>query len=41
MERNDYITAIAHLLEGADLEALRLIWIAARNLARKGVKPNA
>ncbi len=33
--------AIVRLLDKADPEALHLIWIAARNLTRKGVKPNA
>lgn len=32
--------AIVRLLDKADPEALHLIWIAARNLTRKGVKPN-
>ena len=33
--------AIVRLLDKADPEALHLILIAARNLTRKGVKPNA
>lgn len=35
VERQCYIDAIVRLLEKADLEALELIWIAARNLTRK------
>lgn len=35
MTKQDYINAISHKLEGADIEALRLIWIATRNLTRK------
>lgn len=40
MTRQDYINAITHLLEDADPEALRLIWIAARRLTRKKVHSN-
>lgn len=35
MTKQDYINAISHMLEGADIEALRLIWIATRNLTPK------
>lgn len=37
VERQCYIDAIVRLLKKADLEALELIWIAARNLTRKEV----
>lgn len=42
MTKQDYVNAISHMLEGADIEALRLIWIATRNLpgSRKKVQPN-
>ena len=34
MTKQDDINAISHRLEGADIEALRLIWIATRNPTR-------
>lgn len=34
LERQCYIDAIVRLLKKADLEALELIWIAARNLTK-------
>lgn len=34
LERQCYIDAIVRLLEKADLEALELIWIAAKNLTK-------
>ncbi len=36
MNRKDFIRTITYQLKDADLEALRLIWIATRDLARKG-----
>lgn len=36
MNRKDFIRIITYQLKDADLEALRLIWIATRDLARKG-----
>ena len=37
LERKCYIDAIIRLLGKADLEALELIWIAARNLTQFGL----
>lgn len=37
MTKQDYINAISHMLEGADIETLRLIWVAARRLTAKPV----
>ena len=40
MTRQELIDAITSMLDEADFRALRLIWVAARNLTRKEVEPN-